>query len=231
MTDPAGEAFAVPLSLPCEHGLLHGRLLQVANATGLVVLVHGSAAADGGDEVLAARFREAGLSSLSVDLLARQEAHFADVHNNVPLLAKRLLDFLGLIRKCMLVGELAPQPLGLWAANATSPVAVRVAALRDHDVAAVVCRDGLIDLAGMLYLRALAAPLLMLMDESDARRVTSNRRALQEVRAAQEIRLTGAGGSEGAALVAFESTTYMAADWFVKHFAAATPARLRQNAE
>ena len=69
----------------------------------------------------------------------------------------------------MLLGELQTLPIGLYAANATSPVAVRVAAQRDHDIAAIVCRGGLIDLAGMLYLRSLESPLLMLVEETDTR--------------------------------------------------------------
>ena len=62
--------------------------------------------------MLAGQFRHDGLSTLSVDLLARQEERFADVHNNVPLLAKRLLDFLGLIKNRMLLGEIPTLPIG-----------------------------------------------------------------------------------------------------------------------
>lgn len=222
MTDPAAHTFAVALSIPSEHGLLYGRLTQVAAAAGLVILVHDCAGQDARNEILAGRFRQAGLSTLSIALLAQQEAHFADVHNNVPLLAKRLLDFVGLIRKRMLIGELAAQPLGLWAADATSPVAVRVAALRDHDIAALVCRGGLIDLAGMLYLRTLAAPLLVLVEEIEVRLVASNRRALQEVHGLQELKLIPEIGIEYAASAGFEVSSDEASDWFVKHFAAAS---------
>ena len=224
MTDPASDSFAIPLSIPSEHGLLHGRLTLVAAATGLVILVEDCAGQDARNEVLAGRFRLAGLSTLSIDLLARQEAHFADVHNNVPLLAKRLLDFLELIRKRMLIGELAAQPLGLWAADATSPAAVRVAALRDHDIAALVCRGGLIDLAGMLYLRTLAAPLLVLIEETEVRLVASNRRALQEVHGLRELKLIPEIGIEYAASAGFEIAAGEASDWFVKHFAATSSA-------
>jgi hypothetical protein len=224
MTDPAADTFAIPLSIPSEHGLLHGRLTLVAAAAGLVILVEDCAGQDARNEVLAGRFRQAGLSTLSIDLLARQEAHFADVHNNVPLLAKRLLDFLELIRKRMLIGELAAQPLGLWAADATSPAAVRVAALRDHDIAALVCRGGLIDLAGMLYLRTLAAPLLVLIEETEVQLVASNRRALQEVHGLRELKLIPEIGIEYAASAGFEIAAGEASDWFVKHFAATSSA-------
>ena len=229
MTDPAINTFAVPLSIPSEHGLLHGRLAQVAAAAGLVVLVHDSAEQDARNEVLADGFRQAGLSTLSIALLARQEAQFADVHNNVPLLAKRLLDFLELIKKRMLIGELAAQPIGLWAAAATSPVAVRVAGLRDRDIAAVVCHGGLIDRAGMLYLRSLAAPLLVLVEENDAQPLASNRRALQEVHAPQELKLIPGLGIEDAAAAAFQFVSDEASNWFVKHLTAAAAALSRKS--
>ena len=229
MTESAADAFAVPLSLPCEHGLLHGRLTQVAAAAGLVILAHDCAANDVRDEILAGRLRRAGLSTLSIDLLARQEEQFADVHNTVPLLARRLIDFLDLVRKRMLIGELAEQPLGLWAAHATAPAAVRVAALRDHDIAAVVCLGGLIDLAGMLYLRTLAAPLLVLVEETDARLVVSNSRALQEVHEPKALKLIPEIGIEFAASTGFEIASDEASVWFSEHFGAVSSVGGRQN--
>ena len=190
---------------------------------GIVVLAHAARALDGRDEVLAGMFRHAGLSTLSVDLIAQQEEHFADVHNNVPLLAKRLLDFLGLVKTRMLLGELPEQPIGLCAANATSPVIVRVAALRDHDIAALVCRGGLIDLAGMLYLRSLKSPLLMLVEDTDEQHIASSRRALQEVRCRKELKLIPEIGIEFEISSGFEATAVEASQWFTRHFEEAPP--------
>lgn len=207
------------LSIPSEHGLLHGQLVLQPNATtGLVVLAHAAVAPDPRDHLLAGIFREAGLSTLSIDLLSRQEERFADVHNNVPLLAKRLLGFLGQIKYRMLLGEIDSQPLGLYADNATSPVVVRVAALRDHDIAALACRGGLIDLAGMLYLRSLESPLLLLVEETDAQHIASNRRALQEMHCLRELRLIPQIGSDIAASGGFQIAADQVAQWFVRHF-------------
>ena len=226
MIDITLDGFDIPISIPSEHGLLHGRLALQPAASGIVVLAHAAAALDGRDDLLAGVFRHAGLSTLSVDLLARQEEHFSDVHNNVPLLAKRLLDFLGLIKNRMLLGELQPQPLGLCAANATSPVAIRVAALRDHDIAGTVCRGGLIDLAGMLYLRTLECPLLLLIEETDELHVASNRRALQEVNCRKELIVIPEIGIDFAASTGFEIAAREASQWFVKCFSEAPPVLL-----
>ena len=218
MIDFTPEGFGIPLSVPSEHGPLHGTLDLLPEAHGLVVLAHAALALDGRDGVLAGIFRHAGLSTLSVDLLAAQEEHFPDVHNNVPLLSKRLLDFLGLIKHRTLLGEIPAQPLGLYAANATSPVVIRTAALRDHDIAAIVCRGGLIDLAGMLYLRSLESPLLMLVEETDSRHIASSRRALQEIRCLKELKLIPEIGIDYTQSSGFEIAAKEASQWFVKHF-------------
>ncbi len=222
MIDITPDGFGIPVSVPSEHGLLHGQLALLPDAPGIVVLAHAASILDTRDEVVAGIFRHAGLSTLSVDLLARQEEQFPDVHNNVPLLSRRLLDFLGVIRNRMLLGELRTLPMGLWAANATSPVAVRVAALRDHDIAAIVCRGGLIDLAGMLYLRSLESPLLLLVEETDGRHVASSRRAMEEIPCHKEIKLIPEIGIDYATSAGFEQSANEAARWFVEHFSKAS---------
>jgi hypothetical protein len=218
MIDFTPDGSAIPVSIPSEHGLLHGQLALLPEAPGIVVLAHAALALDGRDGLMANLFRHGGLSTLSLDLLARQEEHFPDVHNNVPLLAKRLLDFLGLVKTRMLLGELKTQPLGLCGAHATSSVVVRVAALRNHDIAAVVCRGGLIDLAGMLYLHSLESPLLLLAEETDVHNVASNRRALQEVSCRKELKLIPEIGFDYATSTGFEIASREATQWFVKHF-------------
>ena len=205
------------LTLPCEHGSLHGTLNLLPDAQGIVVLAHASLALDARDGKLAEYFQQAGLSTLSVDLVALQEEHFPDVHHNVPVLCKRLLDFLGQIRHRIQLGEIPPQPIGLFAADATSPVVIRTAALRDHDIAAIVCCGGLIDLAGMLYLRSLESPLLMLIEESNSQHLASTQRALQEVACTKEVKIIPPIGGDDAAPGGFQAVTQLATQWFVEH--------------
>lgn len=219
MNEITPEGYDIPLSISSEHGRLHGRLALQPGGHGIVVLAHAAVALDERDNELARHIRRVGLSTLSVDLLARQEEHFSDVHNNVPLLARRLLDFLALIKNQMLLGELQQQPLGLCAANTTSPVAVRVAALRDHDIRAVVCRGGLIDLAGMTYLRSLSSPLLLLVEETDDLHVISNRRALQKTTCRNELVVIPEIGIDYAVSKGFEIAADKTSQWFLKCFA------------
>ena len=214
---------AIPLSLPCvqgpAHARLHGQLSLHPAAPGLVVLAYAAPALDAREHVLAGILRHAGLSTLAIDLIAREEEHYPDLHNNVPLLARRLVDVLDLIKTRMLMGELQTLPFGLCAAHATSPVAVRVAALRDHDIAAVGCRGGLIDLAGLLYLRTLEAPLLQLVEENDAAQLAAARRAQKELQALSTVRAIPEIGFEIAGSAGFEAAARETTQWFCKHFA------------
>lgn len=213
------DGIGVPVSITSEHGLLHGELAMQPHSPGIVVLAHAAMALDGRDKRLADQFRHAGLSTLSIDLLAHQEEHFPDIHNNIPLLSRRLIGFLGLLKNRMSMGELQTQPIGLCAANDTTPVVARVASLRDHDIAAIVCRGGLIDLAGMLYLRSLESPLLLLIEENDAHRIASSRRALQEIPGRKELKLIPETGVDFATSVDFEVAARASTDWFLRHFA------------
>ena len=218
MLDFTPDGIGVPISIRSEHGLLYGELAVLPDSPGLVVLAHAAMALDQKDKLLAGQFRRAGLSTLSVDLLAHQEEHFPDVHNNVPLLSRRLVDFLGMLKNRMQMGEMRQQPIGVFAANATSPVAVRVAALRDHDIAAIVCRDGLIDLAGVLYLRSLESPLLLLNEETDTQHIASNRRALQEVSCRRDLRIIPEIGVDYAVSAGIVACLREATEWFIDCF-------------
>ena len=218
MLDFTPDGIGVPISIRSEHGLLYGELAVLPDSPGLVVLAHAAMALDQKDKLLGGQFRRAGLSTLSVDLLAHQEEHFPDVHNTVPLLSRRLVDFLGMLKNRMQMGEMRQQPIGVFAANATSPVAVRVAALRDHDIAAIVCRDGLIDLAGVLYLRSLESPLLLLNEETDTQHIASNRRALQEVSCRRDLRIIPEIGVDYAVSAGIVACLREATEWFIDCF-------------
>jgi hypothetical protein len=219
MLDFTPDGIGVPLSVPSEHGLLYGELALLPGSPGLVVLAHAATADDRNDRRLAGPFRQAGLSTFAVELAARQEEHFPDVYNNVPLLTRRLADFLGLLKNRMQMGELREQPLGLFAADATSPVVIRVAALRDHDVVAIVCHGGLIDLAGMLYLRSLQSPLLLLVEKNEPRLIASNRRALEKISCRKELKIIPETGPDEALSAGIAVCLYEAVEWFGASFA------------
>lgn len=212
---PSARQMAV--SIDSGHGPLHGLLTLPAQASALVVLAHAGPSPEARDEALAVILRHARIGTLTLDLLTPSEERFEDNHHNVPQLAKRLLDGLLLIKQRMLTDELPKLPIGLCAAGDCSPVVLRVAAQRDHDIFAIVCRGGLIDLAGMMYLHLLASPLLVLVGQDDERRVVSTRRALRELACPNELQLLPASADSPDSGEDFESVARETAHWFVRH--------------
>lgn len=208
---------STPILIHTEHGPLHGQLILPPDAGGLIILAHAGANPESHDEALGAMLRQHGFATLRLDLLAYAEERFEDVHHNVSLLAKRLLGGVDLIKREMQNETLPTLPIGLCAADHASPVIVRVAAQRDHDIAATGCRGGLIDLAGMLYLRSLSSPLLMLVGANDATLGASSRRALNEVACANKLEIIPATGSSFDSPAAFNAAAGELANWFGQH--------------
>lgn len=122
---------------------------------------------------------------LSIDLLTRDEQHFDRGRGNAPLLATRLLRLLDHIRHD---GDLEGLIVGLHAAGHAAPAGIRVAAQRDATIRALVTHGGLIDHAGLEYLEALVAPLLILTDDADAPAESAIQRAVQHIGAPYELR-------------------------------------------
>ena len=207
------------VSIGTGHGAVQGWLSLPAQISALVVLTHAGHHSAARDDALAVVLQHAGIGTLTLDLLTYGEERFADMQRNVSLLTRRLLAGLALIKRWMLLGEMPTLPIGLCAADDCSPAVLRVAAQRDRDIFAVVCRGGLIDRAGMVYLRALASPLLLFAGD-DGQTTASNRRALRELSCRQELKRlpTGTEASDlSDSAVAFEFVARETAHWFVQH--------------
>lgn len=217
MSDDSLRSEGSSIVIHTEHGPLHGQLTLAAEACGLIILAHAGISPESHDDALAAVLQQQGFATLTLDLLPLKEERFADPHHNTPLLARRLLDGLDLLKRQMQNEMLPTLPLGLCAAGHASPAIVRVAALRDHDIAALVCRGGLIDLAGMLYLRSLASPLLVLIGEQDQTLITSNQRALKEVSCTKALTIIPDSDSSFDSGNAFQRIAHELTHWFGAH--------------
>lgn len=147
---------------------------------------------------LCARLHAAGFGTLLIALLDEGHRHEprppkTDESLPLPLLTERLLAVITRLRRELAPPPLPPLPFGLVATDGMTPVAVRVAAQRDHDVRALVCRGGLIDLAGLQYLRLLNTPLLFLAGADDERAIANLRQAQPAMTGLCELRTLAAG--------------------------------------
>lgn len=132
---------------------------------------------------------DASFATLHIDLLAADECRFADAANHLPLLGERLLAVISELHRRIMLEMIPSLPIGLVAAGEMTPLAVRVAAQRDRDVRALVCHGGLIDLAGLQYLKVLQAPLLLFVDADDTAAIGNARRALPHITGVGKLEL------------------------------------------
>lgn len=177
-------AFIVPI----PRQTLRGELALPFGSRGLIVLADACAAADDpAAAALCAALHDEGFATLRIGLLHGEECRFADAGEHLPLLTERLLAVVGRLRQQLALEAVLALPTGLVAERGMTPVAVRVAAQRDDDVRALVCHGGLIDLAGLQYLKLLQAPLLFLADADDEAAAANAQRALPHLGGASRL--------------------------------------------
>lgn len=175
-------------------------------------------APDPATNALCARLHAAGFGTLFIALLEEGHRHEpraprADESLPLPLLTERLLAVVARLRRELAPPPLPPLPFGLVADDGMTPVAVRVAAQRDHDVRALVCQGGLIDLAGLQYLRLLNTPLLFLATADDERAIANLRQAQPAIGCVCQLRTLAAAGEDSDD----EERIAGIVDWFDQH--------------
>lgn len=171
----------IRLSIP--DGKLVAHLQCPESARTLVLMARAESRAEFDDSV-ATGLLSRNHAVLTIDLLIPGEAHFNHSEGNAPLLAQRLIKWLDFIRTD---GDMEQLILGLYATGHAAPAAIRAAAQRDAAIRAVVVSGGLIDHAGLEYLQALVAPLLILSDGSDPLAEIAAQRAVQHISAPFEV--------------------------------------------
>jgi len=233
MTACERSRLAVPL-VPAAGGhvaTLHGELLRPPAARALILRLAAceapatiaDTASNATSDALAghldARLHASGCATLAIDLLESGECRFADADRHLPHLCERLLALLAWLQRQYDADALPPLPVGLLAAGTMAPAAVRAAAVRDRLVGALVCHGGLIDLAGLQYLHALRAPLLLLCDAEDRTSAANFDHARSHLAGIAEKRILPAGAAAPDALA--DATV----DWFFRHLGPARSGR------
>jgi predicted phosphoribosyltransferase/alpha-beta hydrolase superfamily lysophospholipase len=207
------------VTIPTGTARLRGHLRVPADATSLVIFVHGSGSSRHSprNRYVAEVLNAAGLGTLLFDLLTPiEEAHRANVFD-IELLAERLDHTTSWVLKDPAARDL---PIGYFGASTGAAAALWAAAAPDSPVSAVVSRGGRPDLA-IPRLEAVRAPTLLIVGGRDEVVLELNRRA-QEHLLSCESRLVVVPGAthlfeEPGAL---ERVASLARDWFTTHLAA-----------
>ena len=153
---------------------------------GMVLFAHGSGSSRRSprNSYVAGELRRAGLGTLLLDLLSRDEDSEYEHRFDIALLGARLDDA---------ARWLADEPetkglaLGLFGASTGAAAALQLAADRPEQIAAVVSRGGRPDLAGGEALARVRAPTLLIVGGEDHAVIELNRQALRELTCEKEL--------------------------------------------
>ncbi|GAA2367018.1 phosphoribosyltransferase family protein [Dactylosporangium salmoneum] len=193
-----------------------GRLAVPPGAAGTVVLAHTSRGAGLGPRCrwIAGRLREAGLATLSLYLLRREEELDWLAARDVGLLADRLAAGLGRLRADATAAAL---PIGLFVSGSAAAAALAAAAGPSRDmVAAVVCHDGRPDLAWR-DLPGVRAPTLLVAGGRNEYLLELNRVAHGLLPGGDRLAVLRGAGHLVQEPGALATLTRLAVGWFGEH--------------
>lgn len=207
MTKPASSS--EPVRIVSGKARLAGTLELPPGARGLVLIPHGNGSGplSPSNSYVAGELRRAGLGTLLLDLLGRDETHRFDL----ALLSARLGDAARWLARQPDTKEFA---LGLFGASTGAAAALQLAADRPGHVAAVVSRGGRPDLAGSEQLARVRAPTLLIVGGEDHALVELNRQALRDLSCEKELAVVRGASHGFEEPGALKEVARMAARWF-----------------
>ncbi|MEU5097422.1 phosphoribosyltransferase family protein [Streptomyces sp. NPDC020996] len=202
--------------------VLRGQLTVPDGASGVVLFAHGSGSSRHSprNRFVAAGLNRAGLGTLLFDLLTeREEINRANVFDT-GLLAQRLADATGWLRRQPECEGLA---VGYFGASTGAAAALWAAGEPGARIAAVVSRGGRPDLAGP-RLPAVAAPTLLIVGGHDELVLDLNRDAQSRLHCENRLAVVPGATHLFEEPGALEKVTELARDWFADHMVPVTHA-------
>jgi dienelactone hydrolase len=207
------------VSIPIGEIALEGDLNIPPRAIGVVVFAHGSGSSrfSSRNRFVASVLEQAGLATLLMDLLTRDEevvdqltAHF---RFDIELLAERLVAATDWLTGQVDTSQL---PIGYFGASTGAAAALVAAAERPEVVKAIVSRGGRPDLAGPALSRV-RAPTLLIVGSRDELVIELNRAALKELRSEKRLEIVPGATHLFEEPGTLEEVGRLARDWFVRY--------------
>ncbi|HEY0581385.1 MAG TPA: alpha/beta family hydrolase [Chloroflexota bacterium] len=209
------------VTIPIGEVALEGDLNIPPRAMGVVVFAHGSGSSrfSSRNRSVASALEQAGLATLLMDLLTREEEVVdqltAHLRFDIELLAERLMaatDWLAELE------DTKHLPIGYFGASTGAAAALVAAADRPDVVRAIVSRGGRPDLAGPALSRV-RAPTLLIVGSRDELVIELNRAALKELRGEKRLEIVPGATHLFEEPGALEEVARLARDWFVRYLA------------
>lgn len=204
------------VSIPAGAVSMEGMLALPATPIGVVLFAHGSGSSrfSPRNNQVAAELRDAGMGTLLLDLLTREEEARDQHRFDIEVLAARLHAASSWLGTEPLTAAL---PLGLFGASTGAAAALRVAADSGTGIAAVVSRGGRPDLAGDALAQVLA-PTLLIVGGEDGAVLELNRQAYAALSCGKSLEIVPGATHLFEEPGALEQVAALASSWFVRHF-------------
>jgi putative phosphoribosyl transferase len=213
------ETAAGLVRIPLGAVTLEGELHVPEQAIGVILFAHGSGSSrhSSRNKFVADQLQAAGLATLLIDLLTREEEaidqHTGHLRFDIPLLAQRL----GAATRW-----LAEEPstssfkIGYFGASTGGGAALLAAAAEPDRVGAVVSRGGRPDLAGPALSRVWA-PTLLIVGARDLQVLELNRSAMGLIPAETRLEIVPGASHLFEEPGTLEMVARLAGDWFLRH--------------
>jgi dienelactone hydrolase len=207
------------VSIPIGEIALEGDLNIPPRAIGVVVFAHGSGSSrfSSRNRFVASVLEQAGLATLLMDLLTRDEEVVdqltAHLRFDIELLAERLVAATDWLTGQVDTNQL---PIGYFGASTGAAAALVAAAERPEVVKAIVSRGGRPDLAGPALSRV-RAPTLLIVGSRDELVIELNRVALKELRSEKRLEIVPGATHLFEEPGTLEEVGRLARDWFVRY--------------
>lgn len=209
------------VSIPTADARLTGDLSVPKGARGIVLFAHGSGSSrlSPRNRFVAREFGRAGLATLLINLLTREEERIddatAELRFDIPFLARRLAAVSNWLKS-------RPETRGLargYFGASTGAAAALTAAAGDPGIFAIVSRGGRPDLA-MESLPRVAAPTLLIVGGEDGPVIGMNEAAAARLTAERRLTIVPGATHLFEEPGALETVARLAAGWFVAHLPA-----------
>ena len=217
MNSPATQKteFSEPAKIPVNGVELEGALVVPPAARGIVLFAHGSGSSRHSprNNFVAETLRAAGIGTLLMDLLTKQEDVIYQTRFDIDLLSWRLERATQWLMEEPRVQSL---DIGYFGASTGAAAALNAAATFGSLIGAVVSRGGRPDLA-MAALGSVQAPTLLIVGALDDVVIELNRKAYERLKAEKHLAIVPGATHLFEEPGTLQEVARLAAAWFTRH--------------
>lgn len=195
--------------------VMEGMLKIPESAQGIVLFAHGSGSSrlSPRNNFVADVLNDAGLATLLIDLLSKQEDEIYQTRFDIDLLTERLKTVIQWLEKQPNTQNL---DLGVFGSSTGAAAALRVASEISNEIKAVVLRGGRPDLA-MNILDSVAAPTLFIVGGNDFGVIKLNQEAFARLTCPKKFEIIPNATHLFEEPGCLEEVARLAKEWFDKH--------------